>query len=62
MNALIPLPNVLEETGRFGAGNTASALTNFAPSKEARMAEIRPSFYHICRQEQTRFCGVLAND
>ena len=56
MNALIPLPNVLEETGRFGAGNTASALTNFAPSKEARMAEIRPSFILFPRQGQLQFC------
>jgi hypothetical protein len=58
MNALIQLPNMLEETGRFGAANTSSALTNFAPDKEARMAEIRPSFILFRRQGQLQFCEV----
>jgi len=60
MNALNPLRNMLNKTGRFGAANTASALTITAPMKEARMAEKANDLYHIPSQGQPCFDEVLS--
>jgi len=58
MNALNPLAKCAIENGLIWCWKHLISPNRNAPKQEARMAEIGPSFYHICRQEQTRFCGV----